>query len=89
MYKIFYAKEAVSAIKKLSAKKQRQIKDAVERIAENPDIGKRLTHELKGLSSYRSGNYRIIYRINHKEVYILVLTIGHRRDVYTRAKRIM
>ncbi len=89
MYKIFYAKEAVSAIKKLSAKKQRQVKDAIERIAENPDIGKRLTHELKGLSSYRSGNYRIIYRTNRKEIYVMVLTVGHRKDVYTQIKRIV
>ena len=86
-YKVLYTREAVSVIRKLPPKKQRQIKEAVERIAEDPARGKRLTHELKGLFSYRSGDYRIIYRVNFSEVCILVLTVGHRKDVYRRSKK--
>ncbi|MBU4304005.1 MAG: type II toxin-antitoxin system RelE/ParE family toxin [Candidatus Omnitrophica bacterium] len=87
MYKIVYTKEAVTAIKQFPYKKQHQIKEAIERIAENPGIGKHLTHELKGLSSYRSGDYRIIYRIQHKEILVIILTVGHRRDIYKRTVR--
>lgn len=87
MYNIFYTKEAKTAIDKLSIKKKRQIKGAVERIAENPEVGKYLTHELKGLLSYRSGTYRIIYRIYHKQILVLILTIGHRKDIYKQAAR--
>ncbi|MFH1772564.1 MAG: type II toxin-antitoxin system RelE/ParE family toxin [Candidatus Omnitrophota bacterium] len=87
MYKIAYAKEAVTAIRKLSPKNQRQIKEAIERIAEYPEIGKHLTHELKGLISYRSGIYRIIYRILHKEILVIILTIGYRKDIYKQAIR--
>lgn len=82
MHKILYAKEAKTAIDKLLPKKKRQIKDAIERIAECPEIGKRLTHELKGLLSYRSGTHRIIYRVYHKEVMVLILTVGHRKNIY-------
>ena len=82
MYKIAYTREAKRKIDRLSIKRKRQIKEAIERIAQNPDIGKRLTHELSGLLSYRSGDYRIIYRIYHKEILILILTIGHRKDIY-------
>ena len=82
MYKIAYTREAKRKIDRLSIKRKRQIKEAIERIAQNPDIGKRLSHELSGLLSYRSGNYRIIYRIYHKEILILILTIGHRKDIY-------
>ena len=82
MYKILYAKEAKTTIDKLVPKKKRQIKDAIERIAECPEIGKRLTYELKGLLSYRSGTHRIIYRVYHKEVMVLILTIGHRKNIY-------
>jgi len=84
MYKLVYAKEAAAAITRLPAKKQRQIKDAVERIAQDPAIGKRLTHELKGLLSYRSGDYRIIYRVCHNEILVIILTVGHRKEVYER-----
>lgn len=82
MYNIVYTKEAKEKIGILDIKKKRQIKDAIERISQNPNIGKRLTHELSGLLSYRSGDYRIIYRVYHKEILVLILTIGHRKDIY-------
>lgn len=82
MYKLFYTREAKKAIDRLSHKKKRQIKDALERIADNPGIGKYLTGDLKGLLSYRSGDYRIIYRIYHKEIMVIILTIAHRKNVY-------
>ena len=75
MYKIIYTREAKTAIDKLTLKKKRQVKDAIGRIARKPKIGKQLTHELTGLLSYRSGTYRIIYRIYHKEVLVFVVSI--------------
>lgn len=87
MYEIAYTKEAKERIEKLDIKKKRQIKGAVERIMLNPDIGKRLLHEFSGLLSYRSGNYRIIYRIYHDKVLVLILTIGHRKDIYKQLYR--
>ncbi len=82
MYSVLYTKEAKESIDRLSIKKKRQIKDAVERIAQNPAIGKCLTGDLRGLLSYRSGDYRIIYRVDHKEITVVILTVGHRKDVY-------
>ena len=85
MYRLRYTKEAKTTIDRLPIKPKRQIKAAVERIAVDPDIGKRLTQELKGLLSYRSGDYRLIYRISQEE--ILVLAVGHRKDVYRQTSR--
>ncbi len=79
MYNIAYTKEAKQKIDRLCIKKKHQIKEAVERIAQNPNTGKRLMHELSGLLSYRSGDYRIIYRVYHKEILILILTIVRRK----------
>lgn len=87
MYKIAYTEEAKKNIQKLTIKKRRQIKEAVERIAEAPSIGKRLTHELSGLFSYRSGDYRIIYQVYHKEILVIILTIGHRKEIYKITSR--
>ena len=86
MYSVLYTREAKESIGRLSLKKKRQIKDAVERIADNQAVGKFLTGELKGLLSYRSGDYRIIYRRYHKEILVLIRTIGHRKDVYKQAR---
>jgi mRNA interferase RelE/StbE len=82
MYNVLFTREAKESIGRLSLKKKRQIKDAVERIAQNPAVGKCLTGDLRGLLSYRSGDYRIIYRIYHKEITVIILTVGHRKDVY-------
>jgi mRNA interferase RelE/StbE len=87
MYKLLYTEEAKDNIDKLTEKKKRQIKQAIERIASNPDSGKRLAGDLRGLYSYRSGDYRIIYRVIHNEITVLVLTVGQRQDVYERAAR--
>ena len=34
-----------------------------------------------------TGDYRIIYRLKEGEIEILVVAIGHRRDVYERIRR--
>lgn len=87
MYKIFYAEEAKKFIDELSFKKKHQIKEAIERLSQNPESGKRLTGELKSLLSYRTGDYRIIYRIYRQEIVILVLALGHRKDIYKKVAR--
>jgi mRNA interferase RelE/StbE len=33
----------------------------------------------------RQGVYRIIYEINNQELVIIVIKVGHRRDVYQRS----
>ncbi len=87
MYNIFYTEEAKFVIDRLTPKKQRQIKDAVERIAQNPSLGKYLTQELAGMWSYRSGDFRIIYRVEHRQLVVIILTIGHRKDLYKKIVR--
>ena len=87
MYKLAYTEEAKSKIDRFDAVVKRQLKAAIERIAQNPDIGKKLTHELSGFWSYRSGDYRLVYQIFHKEVFVLVVTMGHRKKVYEELSR--
>ena len=50
---------------------------------ENPRVhGKGLTANITGQWRYRIGNYRLICEIKDKEVLILVLEVGHRREIY-------
>ena len=52
---------------------------------ENPRIqGKGLTSNRSGQWRYRIGDYRLICIIEDKELIILALTVGHRRDVYEK-----
>jgi len=51
--------------------------------AENPrQFGKASHGEKQGLRRYRVGDYRIIGHIQEEEKKILILVVGHRREVY-------
>jgi len=51
-------------------------------LAKDPMKGERLKGNWKGLWRLREGDYRIIYAVVNDELVILILRIGHRRDVY-------
>ena len=45
-------------------------------------VGAPLRDELAGVWSARRGTYRVLYRIDDNRREVIVLRIGHRRDVY-------
>ncbi len=59
-----------------------QLAKAIDRLALHPDLGKLLRGEWKGYRKYRTGDYRIIYRIEHQRLLIYIITMGHRKDIY-------
>ena len=83
MYSIEYVKDIKKDIKKLVKKDRSAIKFAIETHLRNKPFifGKPLRYSLKGLRSMRVGNYRIIFQIKSKNK-ILIVKIGHRKDVY-------
>lgn len=51
--------------------------------AENPRrFGQPLRADLHGYWRYRVGNYRVIARIIEDRVLVLVIRVGHRKEVY-------
>jgi len=87
VHKLLYTDEARKQIFHLDERTKQKIHEAVRQIAANPASGKMLTRELKDRWSYRVGDYRIIYRIYKTEILVLILTIGHRKEVYKKAAR--
>jgi len=51
-------------------------------IAKDPSEGKSLRGPLRGLLSYRMGSYRILYEIHHNRLVVVVVDLGHRKDIY-------
>jgi mRNA interferase RelE/StbE len=52
-------------------------------LADNPyRVGKALRLQIEGLHSARRGDFRVIYRISHTEMEVVVIAVGHRSDVY-------
>lgn len=56
--------------------------DEVALLDDPRDRGHSLTGELGGLWRYRAGDWRVIVRFENQRVVILVIEIGHRREVY-------
>lgn len=71
----------------IPSEQKQKIQSAIEtRLLEDPIIaGKPLRQSLKGHRKLRVGDWRIIYRIDRKD--IIILKIGHRREVYQRVAR--
>ncbi len=82
-YAITYTPTAARTLKKLDRQIARQIITAIEALQSNPYPQGAI--QLKGGAGelrIRTGNYRIIYEVEHGELVILVLKLGHRREVY-------
>ena len=82
-YRIEVKRSAAKALKKIPKAEQKRIADKIDSLAEdlpNPD-----TTKMKGNNPFhriRVGDYRIIYDIQEDILLILVLKIGHRKDIY-------
>ena len=86
MYKVEYTPQAAKALKKLDRPIRALIVSWIEKNligCTNPrQHGKGLTANRSGQWRYRIGDYRLIANISDEKVTILVLEIGHRRDIY-------
>lgn len=81
-----FEERALKDLKKLGHTAQRDIVAYLdERVAGGSDpcrFGKALRADLSGLWRYRVGDYRILCRIDEGELIVLVVAVGHRKDVY-------
>ena len=75
----------MKSMKRLPKREQRRIKKKIDDLAENlPDPA---TTKMKGNNIFhriRAGDYRIVYEIHEDRLVILVVKVGHRKDVYKR-----
>jgi mRNA interferase RelE/StbE len=80
-----FEERALKELRKLGKGSQRDIIAYLdERVAgEDPRrFGKALKANLAGLWRYRVGDYRILCELRDNELVVLVIAVGHRRDIY-------
>ncbi|MCK4647545.1 type II toxin-antitoxin system RelE/ParE family toxin [Candidatus Pacearchaeota archaeon] len=82
MYKVIFKNSAERLFRKLDKFDQQRIVKKLRLLRQNPFLGKPLIGNLAGSWSLRIGKYRIIYQIKYGELIILVLDIGHRKNIY-------
>ena len=85
-YQVVFTEKAKKQLKKLDKHISSLILGWLEKNiqnCENPRIhGKGLVENKSGQWRYRVGDYRIISEIQDNKVIILVLEIGHRKEIY-------
>ncbi len=86
VWRVEFLAEAARELRKLGpGPEQHIVKYLRQRIvvAEDPRrFGRPLTGDLKGFWRYRVGDYRIVASIEDDRFIVLVVTVGHRREVY-------
>ena len=80
--RILISPQANKFLKKLETLMSERIKKKFKELSINSELGKPLTGKLAGLWSLRVGDYRTIYQIRKSESSVLVLKLGHRKNVY-------
>jgi mRNA interferase RelE/StbE len=81
-YKIFIEKSAQKDLSKIPLQHQNRIITAIQLLAKNPRPAD--SKKLSGRNAWRIriGTYRVIYEILDDRLIILVVVIGHRKDIY-------
>lgn len=65
---------------------RRRVRAALDTLARDPERGKPLQLTLKGLRSWRTGDFRLVYRVVEERIEVFIVAIGHRREVYDRLR---
>jgi mRNA interferase RelE/StbE len=84
-YRVVFRKSVAQDLRRIPNSVLRRILATIDSLSEEPrPVG---VEKLSGQEKYRvrQGNYRILYEIKDDEVVVVVVKVGHRRDVYRRS----
>ena len=83
MYRVEFASRAQRMFRNLTADVQRRLDPALQGLRQDPRPPgcKKLSGD-ESVWRIRVGDYRIVYQIQDNELLVLVVKVGHRRDIY-------
>jgi len=73
---------AAKALSKIPKTDRARLVEAIDRLRSEPTAGGVLKGEFSGLRRLRVGKYRVVYEVVAEELVILVVRVGHRKDIY-------
>ena len=82
-YRIEVKRSAAKALKNIPKHDRRRISEKIDSLSE--ELPKPETTKMKGDNPFhrvRVGDYRIIYEIQNEVLVILIVKVGHRKDIY-------
>ncbi len=83
-YRVVFRKSITRDMRRIPNRDLRRILDTIHALSEDPRAPG--VEKLSGQERYRvrEGDYRIIYEVKDDQVIVVVVKIGHRKDVYRR-----
>ena len=81
-YTVLVERYAQKQLMKLSMVEIPVIKQAIASLADNPRPTGCKKMKTEPAWRIRVGNYRVIYEIDDDKVIVIVITVGHRKNVY-------
>lgn len=84
-YVVSLAPAAARQLRKSDPPVRRRIQATIELLATNPRPPS-ATRLVGGAGEWRvrTGDYRVVYELEDDRLLVLVLTVGHRREIYQR-----
>ena len=84
-YRVALAPAAARQLRKFDPQVRRRVQAAIELLATEPRPPA-ATQLVGGAGEWRvrTGDYRIVYEIEDERLFVLVLSAGHRREIYQR-----
>jgi mRNA interferase RelE/StbE len=85
IYEVTLAPAAARQLRKFDPQVRRRVQAVIELLADDPRPPT-ATRLVGGAGEWRvrTGDYRIIYEIEENRLLVLVLNVGHRREIYQR-----
>ena len=85
VYRLKIKDQALKALQKISEPDQGRIRRRIDALADDPRApGTKKLQGADDLYRLRVGDYRVIYQIQDDVLLVLVVRVGHRKDVYRK-----
>ncbi|MGH3547641.1 MAG: type II toxin-antitoxin system RelE family toxin [Pseudonocardiaceae bacterium] len=82
-HRLEITRDALRALSKLEKPVRRRVQAAIDRLGEQPGPpGVIALQGIRGGYRLRVGDYRVIYTVDDSRLMVLVVDLGHRREIY-------
>jgi mRNA interferase RelE/StbE len=81
-YQVELTRSAARQLRSLPRDTQVRLRDSIRKLADNPRPDRAVKLTGQDLYRIRVGDYRVVYQVRDDVLLVLVVRLGHRRDVY-------
>lgn len=82
-YRVEFAKQAIKQLNALPMREKQQLESKIDALAAEPrPAGVKKLQGQENLYRIRAGNYRVVYSIQDQKLLVVVVKVGHRREIY-------